>query len=464
MGFRFDLRPIKRGEKATKNTLYAIRIRARFNKQTSERTFGPQILAHEWDDISNNLKNIKSVRDRLGYQNHEYYRGRFFEMNQKKHSITHKIKSGQISIAKGFDELFSEGSKDLVAPLVRKRNRGNVESVFKQLAEYQGYKWEEYSWSNVSHDQMVKWAKEKLKTNRPATIGSYMKWIGAECNHAKALGLLPQTFEMPTQFKSDVKGAERKYRSRKHWMRVVRNAKTDMEFVSAGFLLLGFVWCGNDKKNLLDAVKSDFVDVDGEPIIDYKTALKTAGITKVFYRLVRGKVEKNENNFYTYILLTPSVIELIEEMNKRMGTSLYSDSNKLFSFITGSGVNWWHNNNCNNILKTLNDGITMPWQSVRTCWANEAIEAKVPLESRYRCQSRSIKGSEQNYRVSKSAIPMLFKAQKEVAIAFDIKRLIFELKTQIWQQAVQVTDEELSGILKRGEYDSLVAIEEVIDW
>ena len=59
---------------------------------------------------------------------------------------------------------------------------------------------------------------------------------------------------------------------------------------------------------------------------------------------------------------------------------------------------------------------------------------------------------------------MLFKAQKEVAIAFDIKRLIFELKSQIWQQAVQVTDEELSGILKRGEYDSLDAIEEVIDW
>ena len=59
---------------------------------------------------------------------------------------------------------------------------------------------------------------------------------------------------------------------------------------------------------------------------------------------------------------------------------------------------------------------------------------------------------------------MLFKAQKEVAIAFDIKRLIFELKSQIWQQAVQVTDEELSGILKRGEYDSLDASEEVIDW
>ena len=83
MGFRFDLRPIKRGEKATKHTLYSIRVRARFNKQTSERTFGPQILAHEWDDTSSNLKNIKSVRDRLGYQNHEYYRGRFFEMNQK---------------------------------------------------------------------------------------------------------------------------------------------------------------------------------------------------------------------------------------------------------------------------------------------------------------------------------------------------------------------------------------------
>ena len=59
---------------------------------------------------------------------------------------------------------------------------------------------------------------------------------------------------------------------------------------------------------------------------------------------------------------------------------------------------------------------------------------------------------------------MLFKAQKEVAIAFDIKRLIFELKSQIWQQAVQVTDEELNGILKRGEYDSIDASEEVIDW
>jgi len=58
----------------------------------------------------------------------------------------------------------------------------------------------------------------------------------------------------------------------------------------------------------------------------------------------------------------------------------------------------------------------------------------------------------------------LFKAQKEVAIAFDIKRLIFELKSQIWQQAVQVTDEELEGLLKHGEYDSLDVGEEVIDW
>lgn len=464
MGFRFDLRPIKRGERVTKHTLFSIRIRARFNKQTSERTFGPHVLAHEWDDVSKNLKNTKSVRDRLGYQNHEYYRGRFFDMNQKKHSIVHKIKSGEISITKGFDELFSEGSKDLVAPLVRQRNRKNVESVFKQFAEFQGYNWEEYTWSNVSYDQLVQWANEKLKTNRPATIGSYIKWIGAECNYAKTKGLLPPTFQIPKDFKSDAKAAERKYRSRKHWLRVIRNARTDMEFVSAGFLLLGLVWCGNDKKNLLDAVKSDLVDSEGETITDYKAAMKMAGSKKVFYRLVRGKVEKNENNFYTYIILTPSVIELIEEMNKKMGTNLYGDSNKLFPFVNGSGVNWWHNNNCNNILKTLNEGTTMPWQSVRTCWANEAIEAKIPIESRYRCQSRTIKGSEQNYRVSKSAIPMLFKAQKEVAIAFDIKRLIFELKSQIWQQAVQVTDEELEGLLKHGEYDSLDVGEEVIDW
>lgn len=464
MGFKFDLRPVKRGEKVTKNTLFSIRIRARFNKQTSERTFGPQVLSHEWDDISNNLKNIKSVRDRLGYQNHEYYRERFFDINQKKHSVAHKIKSGRISIAKGFDELFSEGSKDLVAPLVKQRNRNNVESVFKQLAEFHGYIWEEYTWSNVSTDHIVQWGKAKLKTNRPATIASYMKWIGAECNHAKTLGLLPQTFQMSKDFKSDAKGAERKYRSRRNWLRVVRNARTDDEFVAAGFLLLGFVWCGNDMKNLLDAVKSDLVDNEGEPVGDYEAAMKSAGSKELYYRLVRGKVEKNENNFYTYILLTPSVVELMEEMNKRMGTSLYGKSNKLFPFIKGSGVYWWKNKNCNNTLKTLNNGTDMNWQNIRTCWANEAIEAEVPLESRYRCQSRSIKGSEQNYRVSKSAIPMLFNAQKKVAIAFAIKRLIYELKSQIWHQGVEVTDEELEDILKLGQYDNLDIGDQVIDW
>ena len=464
MGFKFDLRPIKRGERVTKNTMYSIRIRARFNKKTSERTFGPQVLAHEWDEATNNLKNTKSVRERLGYQNHFYYRGRFLDINQKKDAIGHKIKSGQISIDKGFDELFSEGSKDLVAPLVRQRNRSNVESVFKQLAEFQGYNWEEYTWSNVSHDHIVQWAKEKLKTNRPATISSYIKWIGAECNNAKTLGLLPPTFRMPSEFKSNATGAERKYRSRKHWQRIVANAKTDMEFVVAGFMVLGFVWCGNDKKNLLDAVKTDLVDGDGELVTDYRKAMEFAGNKRLFYRLVRGKVEKNENNFYTYILLTPSVIELIEEMNQRMGTSLYGESDKLFPFINGSGVYWWHNKNCNAILKSLNEGTSMPWQSVRTCWANEAIEAKVPLEARYRCQSRSIKGSEQNYRVSKSAIPMLFNAQKTVAIAFDIKRLIFELKSRIWQEATQVSDEELEEILKLGQYDNLEIGGEIIDW
>jgi len=217
-------------------------------------------------------------------------------------------------------------------------------------------------------------------------------------------------------------------------------------------------------KNLLDAVKSDLVDNEGEPVVDYEAAMKSAGSKELYYRLVRGKVEKNENNFYTYILLTPSVVELMEEMNKRMGTNLYGKSNKLFPFIKGSGVYWWKNKNCNNTLKTLNNGTDMNWQNIRTCWANEAIEAEVPLESRYRCQSRSIKGSEQNYRVSKSAIPMLFNAQKTVAIAFDIKRLIFELKSQIWHQGVQVTDEELEDILKLGQYDNLDVGDQLIDW
>ena len=58
--------------------------------------------------------------------------------------------------------MFAKGQRP-VAPLVRQRNRSNVESVFKQLAEFQGYNWEEYTWSNVSHDHIVQWAKEKLK-------------------------------------------------------------------------------------------------------------------------------------------------------------------------------------------------------------------------------------------------------------------------------------------------------------
>ena len=124
-------------------------------------------------------------------------------------------------------------------------------------------------------------------------------------------------------------------------MRVVRNARTDDEFVAAGFLLLGFVWCGNDMKNLLDAVKSDLVDNEGEPVGDYEAAMKSAGSKELYYRLVRGKVEKNENNFYTYILLTPSVVELMEEMNKRMGTTFmvnpinYFPSSKVLVSIGG---------------------------------------------------------------------------------------------------------------------------------
>ena len=59
---------------------------------------------------------------------------------------------------------------------------------------------------------------------------------------------------------------------------------------------------------------------------------------------------------------------------------------------------------------------------------------------------------------------MLFNAQKKVAIAFDIKRLIFELKSQIWHQGVQVTDEELEDILKLGQYDNLDVGDQVIDW
>lgn len=73
-------------------------------------------------------------------------------------------------------------------------------------------------------------------------------------------------------------------------------------------------------------------------------------------------------------------------------------------------------------------------------------------------------GSEQNYRVSKSAIPMLFNAQKTVSLAFDIKRLIFELKSQIWHQGVEVTEQELEDILKLGQYDNLDVGDQLIDW
>ena len=59
---------------------------------------------------------------------------------------------------------------------------------------------------------------------------------------------------------------------------------------------------------------------------------------------------------------------------------------------------------------------------------------------------------------------MLFNAQKTVAIAFDIKRLIFELKSRIWQEAIQVSDEELEEILKLGQYDNLEIGGEIIDW
>ena len=59
---------------------------------------------------------------------------------------------------------------------------------------------------------------------------------------------------------------------------------------------------------------------------------------------------------------------------------------------------------------------------------------------------------------------MLFNAQKTVAIAFDIKRLIFELKSRIWQEATQVSDEELEEILKLGQYDNLEIGGEIIDW